>query len=541
MKEITRIHIAKTSYDIETGAKKDLESYLKSLEAYSADTEIMTDVEIRITEILAERGVHKNGVIAEADVTALKEQLGEPRDFMGEGDMAVGDEAAEVASTEPGRKLFRDTDRAVLGGVLAGLAAFTKVDVIWIRLLFIVVALASFGTALLVYVVLWLAVPAARTAAERLQMAGRPVTVSSIRELNESETARPASRDKSNHIGLMLLGVMFSFGALVAAGITIAALTSLFWHDEWRQISAMPGGDPLKAAFWLMFASGVLFVALMVLAAYASFTRKLTKRVAISGGIIIVLGLTAFGGGAGFGMYGSSLRRDFVQNNTRTDKVTVPSDMSGVRELKINSPDVAVSYNVTSLKPYASVNAFAKTSADMPKVTFEKQGKTLVVTVSKGIDDCKDPGWFCDQNPTVELHGPVLERLTAAKDSAIEYGGFNQEKLALMAEDGATVDLQPGYIGNATVTVGREASVVLSDATVGVVDATLKSTASVFAGTIKNLAVTDEGSCPAGERSTRVSAWDVTAGTLRFNGKTQPVAPLDSGCTEIEIEKETER
>src|SRR5690606_28445550 len=128
---------------------------LKSLEAYSADTEIMTDVEIRITEILAERGVQKNGVIAEADVTALKEQLGEPREFMGEGDMAMGNEAAEVASAEPGRKLFRDTDRAVLGGVLAGLAAFTKIDVIWIRLIFIVIALASFGTALLVYVVLW--------------------------------------------------------------------------------------------------------------------------------------------------------------------------------------------------------------------------------------------------------------------------------------------------------------------------------------------------------------------------------------------------
>src|SRR5690606_2089133 len=134
MKEITRIHIAKTPYDIELAAKKSLAAYMKALEAYSEDAEIIEDVELRITEILAERGIQKGGVITEADVRALKEQLGDPSEFMGEGDMAVGPETTSDGS----RKLFRDTDHALLGGVLSGIAAFFKINPLWVRLLFII-------------------------------------------------------------------------------------------------------------------------------------------------------------------------------------------------------------------------------------------------------------------------------------------------------------------------------------------------------------------------------------------------------------------
>src|SRR5690349_11568976 len=130
MKEITRIHIAKVSYDVELVAKKDLESYLKTLEAYSNDTEIIEDIEIRITEILAERGIKKGGVISEADVKALKQQLGEPREFMTDGDIVVGHDDEPRMDTDSVRKLYRNTDNAVVGGVLSGIASFFKIDTI---------------------------------------------------------------------------------------------------------------------------------------------------------------------------------------------------------------------------------------------------------------------------------------------------------------------------------------------------------------------------------------------------------------------------
>ncbi len=93
MNEVTRIHIAKTAYDIEIAAKKQLEKYIKSLEAYTQDSDVLTDIEIRMTEILGERGVKPGGVISSDDVSALRKQLGEPYEFAdGEGDIAVGPE-----------------------------------------------------------------------------------------------------------------------------------------------------------------------------------------------------------------------------------------------------------------------------------------------------------------------------------------------------------------------------------------------------------------------------------------------------------------
>ena len=111
MNEITRIHIAKTAYDIEIAAKKQLEKYIKSLETYAQDADVVTDIEIRITELLAERSIKPGGVINSEDVSALRKQLGEPYEFAGEeGDIAVGSENENSGT----RRLYRSTDNAVL-------------------------------------------------------------------------------------------------------------------------------------------------------------------------------------------------------------------------------------------------------------------------------------------------------------------------------------------------------------------------------------------------------------------------------------------
>jgi hypothetical protein len=119
MKEITRIHIAKNPYDIEIDAKKALQKYINRLESYTDDAELLEDVEIRVTELLAERGIDANGVITSEDVTAIRTQLGEPEEFLEEGDIAVGKDV-RIEGDEPSRKLYRDKDEAILGGVMSG-------------------------------------------------------------------------------------------------------------------------------------------------------------------------------------------------------------------------------------------------------------------------------------------------------------------------------------------------------------------------------------------------------------------------------------
>ena len=69
MKEITRIHLAKTAFSVEIDAKKSLERYLNSIQKnMHADAEAMKEIEARMVEILAERGVMKEGVISDDDV-----------------------------------------------------------------------------------------------------------------------------------------------------------------------------------------------------------------------------------------------------------------------------------------------------------------------------------------------------------------------------------------------------------------------------------------------------------------------------------------
>ena len=104
MKDITRIHIAKVPYSIELTAKKNLEKYIAALEAYTSDTELLEDIEIRMTELLLERNVKQEDVISDKDITAIRAQLGEPKDFM--TDDATLDIDPGVLSGEKKRKLI---------------------------------------------------------------------------------------------------------------------------------------------------------------------------------------------------------------------------------------------------------------------------------------------------------------------------------------------------------------------------------------------------------------------------------------------------
>jgi len=231
MKEITRIHIAKTSYDIEIGAKKELEKYITKLELYADDPNLLEDIEIRLTEILSDRGIEKDGVITAEDVTAIREQLGDPKEFMGEGDIAVGPETFDD-DNKPPHRLYRDTGSPLLGGVLSGIAKYFGVNPLWTRLGFVVLLLLSWGTVIVVYLVLWIVVPPAKTAAEKLELAGKPVTLASIREVSERV-------DLPNNAAKIFQGILVYGSATLLAVAAVISLVVTVWAGSWLLF----GGD----------------------------------------------------------------------------------------------------------------------------------------------------------------------------------------------------------------------------------------------------------------------------------------------------------
>ena len=537
MKEIKRIHIAKVPYDVELGAKKELEDYLKALEAYSHDDDIITEVEIRITEILDDRGVKKGGVITQADIDALKHQLGEPREFMGDGDEPPVD--VKGAEGDSPRKLFRDTDNAVFGGVLAGIAAFFKVNPAVVRVVFILLALASLGTALLVYFVLWIAVPPARTAADKLQMTGRPVTVNAIREINERDAGHKVSSSRDGRkTALVVAGVFSVIAACISALITIGATTAVLFGSLHYAIAPGTGSRFLIGAVVLAVLSGVLLTVLFILTAYASFVQKMTKRVLISICVVIVAGLCSFGGAIGMVRYAGLQQSYYVEANTRTQAVQLPADTSTITALMIDTHGVKIKYYPTSGKPYAQLHAVVKDQADLPSVTATVSGATLQITATQKTGDiCTTTLLWCnDTQPTIEVHAPELSLITAEKDSMIAYQPNEQPNLAIHVGQNVSVDVLPGTIDNVTVTQGLDSVVSLAQATVKNLTVSTKTSSNTDVGTVRTLNVQDDGSCPAPTGGARVDVWRVTSGSMTINGKQQTAQTTNTGCTQVNIE-----
>ncbi|MCA4895148.1 MAG: PspC domain-containing protein [Cytophagales bacterium] len=111
------------------------------------------------------------------------------------------------------KKMYRDPEKKVLGGVASGVAAFFGVDVTVIRVLFIVFAFLG-GLGLLLYIILWIALPEAKSITEKMEMQGEPVTLSNI-----ESTVKKSLNEKEEEESTLTKIVLFPF-RLIATFIT---------------------------------------------------------------------------------------------------------------------------------------------------------------------------------------------------------------------------------------------------------------------------------------------------------------------------------
>ncbi len=105
--------------------------------------------------------------------------MGQPEDYLVD-DEIFDDEPGTFKSKSTTKKLFRDTDKSYIGGVSSGLGHYLGIDAVWIRLLWILLALGSGGTFILIYILFWILVPEAITTSDKLIMTGEPVNISNI-------------------------------------------------------------------------------------------------------------------------------------------------------------------------------------------------------------------------------------------------------------------------------------------------------------------------------------------------------------------------
>lgn len=194
MKKTISVSIGGINFVIEEDGYEKLQDYLRrlelALEGQEGSKEIIEDIELRIAELCSSNLSDSKTVVELADVIAILNNLGDPKDYVEAEDEDEPDGRSEYRQSESAEKrLFRDTDNATIGGVCSGISNFFNIDVVIIRAIFVILFLfGGFGFPL--YIILWIIIPKAQTTIDRLRMKGRPINVETVREEVEGAAER---------------------------------------------------------------------------------------------------------------------------------------------------------------------------------------------------------------------------------------------------------------------------------------------------------------------------------------------------------------
>ena len=210
MKEVMNIGIGGKSFVVETSAYEILRDYLELFSSKikpGESSEVMEDIESRIAELCSENiNAYKN-VVTESIVVKIVTQLGLPngesyRPFQGAAAGAANGAAGAAAGSSSGasgaysgaagaaygagaeeqrvpKKLFRDSDDKMIGGVCSGLGFYLGADPVLVRVLFLIALL--FGTlGFWVYLIIWIVAPLAVNPVQKCEMRGLAPTAENL-------------------------------------------------------------------------------------------------------------------------------------------------------------------------------------------------------------------------------------------------------------------------------------------------------------------------------------------------------------------------
>ena len=406
MKEITRIHLAKTPYDIELDAKEVLQNYLSEIKQMMGSEDTMYEIEARMVELLGERGVQSNGIITMSDVEDLRSKMGLPKEFS--DSESTEDSQADLApSNSPAKRLMRDTDNAIFGGVCAGIAAYWGINPLWVRLLFIISPFITFGTALLVYIIIWISLPEAKTAAEKLQMRGEPVTLDSLKKAaNNSESKYRTKETLAKILRICLaLGLFFTTLGLLAVLVvgSITGIMAMPFINEFTHAQPWAWGLLIS-----LIIAGIMAVEMFGVLTFSVARMKFTKAVLITLVITSVIGVLSI---AGMVITGSKLSNEVVQDRQRLTKVIhakLPNNVEGVKYVELEgnhmTSEIIPSSNLRVEAEYINYKGSEK-----PKIEIVRDGDTLEIELLNRNKPCKNSTLFyCVDSPVhIKIYGPV--------------------------------------------------------------------------------------------------------------------------------------
>lgn len=186
MNRVEKVSIGGYAFTLEERAYDKLNEYLESLQTHYSSSpdcnEIVDAMEERLAELLIDNG-GRNNVISFSMVEKVIGTLGNPEEQDGnrsQDSKKNNEENAKWWQNQPSKRFLRDTERRIAGGVCSGIAAYFRIDVVLVRLVFLGIVLASLILSdnidafknivpfiLLLYPILWIVMPSPHTEKEK--------------------------------------------------------------------------------------------------------------------------------------------------------------------------------------------------------------------------------------------------------------------------------------------------------------------------------------------------------------------------------------
>ena len=269
MTEVQKVSIGGYAFTLENEAYEIVKQYLDELASYYSQreggAEVMEGFEERMAELLYEKCAD-DGVASVAEVQQIISILGKPSAIESDDDTQpqfLSGKGGDAKSDRPRekRRLYRDPTGKMLGGVCSGLAAYFRLDVVWIRIIFIGLLVLGMVTSnhhgfnflnglgpfvVLSYIALWIAMPEAKTVQQRWEMG---IT-------NPPAGGKPAGSE-AGRILRIIIGAMLILIAVTGLTAGLAALFGQkflgldFMNEAWKEIAEeAPQMLPLVGSFF---------------------------------------------------------------------------------------------------------------------------------------------------------------------------------------------------------------------------------------------------------------------------------------------------
>ena len=314
MKRNITVNIFGSLYPMDEDAYAMLNAYIVNMRSCFSrqpdGKEIADDIEGRVAELMSELRQNGTEAISIEHIEDIINRVGKPEQFIEEEEERYNQDIPQFPSSAPKKKLFRDPEHKVLGGVFSGFGCYLGVNPLWLRLAFIIVLLGlsvnlhyTITIILLLissYFVCWASIPVASNPAERLRMKGETVNLSNMCDEFLTSTREMLSRQSDlNKNGRFTMGIIsvlrwcvYAVGILLIAacvagviGLLIAIVCAA--AAPWGSLRGILGEDfPILLILdsnptWLIWVSTISIILLLSISLYllAHFSLRILGRI----------------------------------------------------------------------------------------------------------------------------------------------------------------------------------------------------------------------------------------------------------------------